>query len=207
VEAQPQRLNCFLVPRRNGASPRQSFPPRVTIPANTQGTYMSTLSFAPTIKVFPCPNCRETINTSMQQCSFCGTPIDAAAAEASAEFTSRVSAAVSDASYLSILGFALISFFVILFIPLLGLMGAVGLWFLRIAIPVMVVRWWIRYGKLKTTDPDFTKARRRAIIVSTVAVFLLCDTGYTVIHRSTPSSATVQQPDGTTIRVSAPPQR
>jgi hypothetical protein len=144
---------------------------------------MSTLSFSPTIKVFPCPNCRETINTSMQQCSFCGTPIDSAAAEASAEFTSRVSAAVSDASYLSILAFALISFFVMLFIPFIGLAGGLGIWFLRIAIPVMVVRWWVRYGKLKTTDPDFSKARRRAIIVSVVAVLLLVNTGMTVVSR------------------------
>ena len=45
------------------------------------------------VQVFPCPNCKETINTSMQQCQFCGTSIDHAAAEQSAAATSRVSAA------------------------------------------------------------------------------------------------------------------
>jgi hypothetical protein len=49
------------------------------------------------VHVFPCPNCRETINTSMQQCQFCGAAIDAAAAEQAAAHTSRISDAVSDA--------------------------------------------------------------------------------------------------------------
>jgi hypothetical protein len=154
-----------------------------------QGDPMSSLSFSPTIKVFPCPNCRETINTSMQQCSFCGTPIDATAAEASAELTSRVSAAVSDASYLSILAWALITFFILVFVPLLGILGGVGLIFLRVAIPVMVIRWWIRYGKLHSTDPDLSKARKRAIVVTVVAVLLIADTAFNFLHKATPRTA------------------
>jgi hypothetical protein len=42
---------------------------------------MSTrFSLSSGIQVFPCPNCRETINTSMAACTFCGTPIDRSAA-------------------------------------------------------------------------------------------------------------------------------
>jgi hypothetical protein len=144
------------------------------------------LSFAPTIKVFPCPNCRETINTSMQQCTFCGAPIDHAAAEASAEFTSRISAAVSDASYLSVLGWALLSFFLLVFVPLLGIIGGVGLIVLRVAIPIMVIRWWFCYGKLKSSDPDLKQGRKRAIVVTVVAILLTSDTAYNFLHRNPP---------------------
>lgn len=36
------------------------------------------------IRVFRCPNCKEFINTSLQQCRFCGAAVDPAVAEAAA---------------------------------------------------------------------------------------------------------------------------
>jgi hypothetical protein len=131
------------------------------------------LSLSPTVQVFPCPNCRETINTSVQQCPFCSSPIDHAAAEQSAAATSKISQACSDASYLKIMAWALLTFFLLIFIPFLGLAGIVGLWFLRIAIPVMVIRWWIKFGSIKTEDPDFARAKRAAIIIGVVGFLAL----------------------------------
>ena len=32
------------------------------------------------VGVFRCPNCQEFINTSLTECSFCHSPVDAAAA-------------------------------------------------------------------------------------------------------------------------------
>ena len=61
------------------------------------------LGLSARVGVFPCPNCQETINTSMQVCSFCSAPIDPAAAAASAEAFARVNQACSDASYLKIM--------------------------------------------------------------------------------------------------------
>jgi hypothetical protein len=133
------------------------------------------LSLSSAVNVFPCPNCKETINTSMQQCSFCSAPIDHAAAEQSAAATSRISSACSDASYLKIMAWSLLTFFVLFLFPFLGLAGIVGFWFLRIAIPVMCIRWWIKYGSVKTDDPDFSRARRAAIVVSIVGVLALLD--------------------------------
>ncbi|HEY1744207.1 MAG TPA: hypothetical protein VGG18_13645 [Granulicella sp.] len=68
------------------------------------------------------------------------------------------------------MAWSLLTFFLLMFVPFLGLADAVGLWFLRIAIPVMVVRWWIKFGSIKTDDPDFTRAKRAAIIVGIVAL-------------------------------------
>jgi hypothetical protein len=132
-----------------------------------------TLSLSPTVQVFPCPNCRETINTSVQQCPFCSAPIDPIVAEQSAATTSKISQACSDASYLKIMLGALIPFGVLIFFPFLGLAGLVGFVFIKYAVPVMTIRWWVKYGRIKTTDSDFRSARNTVILVSAIASLVL----------------------------------
>lgn len=129
-----------------------------------------TLSLSPTVSVFPCPHCGQTINDSAVTCPFCAQPIDRETAATAAAETSRISQACSDASYLRIMAWSLLTFFGLLFVPFLGLAGIVGFWFLRVALPFMVIRWWIKYGKIRTTDSDFIRARRSAIVVAVVAV-------------------------------------
>lgn len=132
-----------------------------------------TLSLSSTVQVFPCPNCRETINTSVQQCPFCSTPIDRAAAEQSAAATSKISQACSDASYLKVMLGILIPFGILIFFPFLGLAGMVGFVFIKYAVPVMTIRWWIKYGRIKTTDSDFSSARGTVILVSAISFLIL----------------------------------
>jgi hypothetical protein len=145
---------------------------------------MSTsFSLTPAVQVFPCPNCRETINTSMAACNFCGKLIDQAAAEQAAADTTRISAACSDASYLKVMAGLLLPFLGIMFIPLLSLIGVVGPWFLRLAIPFMCVRWWVKYGKINTTDPDFSNARGTAIWVSVVGVIAVIWLSFSILMR------------------------
>ena len=132
-----------------------------------------TLSLSSAVQVFPCPNCGETINTKVQLCPFCSASIDRAAAEQSAAATSRISQACSDASYLKIMLSVLIPFGVLIFFPFLGLAGLVGFVFLKYAVPVMTIRWWVKYGRLKTTDSDFSKARGTVILVSTISFLVL----------------------------------
>ena len=131
------------------------------------------LSLSSTVQVFPCPNCQETINTSVQQCPFCSAPIDRAEAEQSAAATSRISQACSDASYLKIMLGVLIPFGILIFFPILGLLGIVGFVFIKYAVPVMTIRWWIKYGRIKTTDTDFHKARGTVILVSAFSFLIL----------------------------------
>ncbi len=134
---------------------------------------MSSLSLSGAVAVFPCPNCKETINTSMQQCPFCSATIDHAAAEASAATTNKISQACSDASYLKIMLGILIPFGAIVFFPFLGLAGLVGFIFIKYAVQVMTIRWWIKYGRIKSGDPDLRKARKTAILVSVVSLLVL----------------------------------
>jgi hypothetical protein len=131
---------------------------------------MGSLNLSSAVHVLPCPNCRETINTSVRQCPFCSALIDPAAAEVSAAATSRISAACSDASVLKIMAWMLVPFFFLQIVPFLGLAGMGGFWSLRVLIPAMVIRWWIRFGSIKTDDPDFARAKRIAIVISIVAL-------------------------------------
>ncbi len=134
---------------------------------------MGTLSLTSEVHVFPCPNCRETINTSMQQCPFCHTPISTADAATAAAETSRISQACSDASYLKIMLGVLIPFGLASFVPFLSFIGLLGFVFIKYAIAVMTIRWWIKYANLKTSDPDFSKARGTAILVSAISALVL----------------------------------
>jgi len=135
---------------------------------------MESFSLTPAVQVYPCPNCYETINTSMQLCPFCKKPIDARAAQTSADATSRISRACSDASYLKIMLGLLVPFAALtLFLPFLGLLGFIGFLFIKYATPIMTIRWWFLYGRIRTTDPDFSKARGAAILVSVVALLVL----------------------------------
>jgi len=136
------------------------------------GATMS-LSLASAVRVFPCPNCRETINTSMGECPFCHATIDSAAAEASAAETSHVSRAVSDASSLKIMLGSLLPFGVLIFVPFLSWIGLVGFVFVKYAVVVMTIRWWVKYGKTKTTDPEFSSARGTTIFVAAIDVLVI----------------------------------
>ena len=127
-------------------------------------------SLSSAVSVFPCPNCKETINTSMRECSFCHTPIDRTAAEESAAATSKISQACSDASYLKIMAGCALTFFLIGFIPILGSVGSLGFLFLEFAIPIMTIRWWIKFGKIKTDDLEFARAKQTAMFVGIGAI-------------------------------------
>ena len=125
------------------------------------------------VKVFPCPSCGETINNLAQACPFCATPVDPVAAMAAAAETSRISAACSDASLLKITAGSLLTFFALMFVPFFGTIGGVAYFCLSFVLPFMAVRWWIKYGKIKTVDGDFAPARRSALISGAVSLLAL----------------------------------
>ncbi len=71
-----------------------------------------------------------------------------------------------------------LTFFLLRFVPFLGLAGIVGFFFLEIAIPVMTIRWWIKFGSIKSADPEFVRAKRIAMLVGigTMLFFVLLAT-------------------------------
>lgn len=143
------------------------------------------LSLSSTVAVLPCPACKQTINTSMQTCPFCSAPIDHAAAAASAEVFARVNQAISDAGFLKVMAGAIGAFFLASLLPFVGGLGNLGFLFLAIATPVMVVRWFVRFGKLPSADPEFRSARHAAIAagIVSVAVLLILIAAFLLLHR------------------------
>jgi hypothetical protein len=117
-------------------------------------------------KIFDCPNCRQTIDTSSVQCRFCSAPIDPAIAEAAATKIALINRACSDASYLKIAALCAPAFLLIFFIPFMTLLGEAGLIFLTVAIPVWILLWCFRFLRIKSDDPDFRRAKRTVLAVA-----------------------------------------
>jgi hypothetical protein len=109
----------------------------------------------------------------MHQCAYCGVPIDHAAAASASEAFAKVNQAISDASYLTIMGGCALGFFLVQFVPFLSLIGWAGLLFLQFAIPFMTIRWLIKYAQIESPDPEFRNAKRNAILVGFLAVFVI----------------------------------
>ena len=110
-------------------------------------------------QTFPCPNCNEIINDSMQTCRFCSTPIDREAAEAAGDLQGKVNQACSDASYLRTAAVVMFTFLGLSLIPFVPFVFW-GFLFTFIAVIVMIVRWQKNFSGLKTNDPDYENARR-----------------------------------------------
>ncbi len=113
----------------------------------------------PQPQTYPCPNCNEIINDTVDKCRYCSTPVDRQAAAAAADLQSKVNQACSDASYLKTAAFVMWAFLGLSFIPLIPLVGW-GFLFTFIAVLVMIIRWQIKFGSIKTKDTDYPRAKR-----------------------------------------------
>lgn len=131
------------------------------------------VSLSTQARVFQCPNCKETIDTSAQQCRFCSVAIDPGAADDAADVMAKVNQACSDASYLKVMGVSVPVFLALIFVPFAGWLGIVGYYFLVFATPVMAARWWVRFGRIKADDREFGRARRTVVIVGALVSLLL----------------------------------
>ena len=109
-------------------------------------------------QTYPCPSCNEIINDTMEKCPYCSTAVDRQAAAAAAENQSRVNQACSDASYLRTAAFVMWVFLGLSFIPVLPLVGWAFL-FTFVAVLVMIIRWQVKFGGIKTNDPDYPRGK------------------------------------------------
>jgi hypothetical protein len=116
---------------------------------------------------------RETIDTMQTECRFCGAQIDAAEAEKAAELMARVNQACSDASYLRIAAIAILVFLGMMLVPFLSWYGMWSFYFLIFAVPVMAVRWWVRFGFINADDSDFVRGRLTVAVISLLVLFPL----------------------------------
>ena len=111
-------------------------------------------------QTFPCPNCKEIINDSMQRCRFCSAPVDPQAASAAAEIQSRVNRACSDASFLRTAAAAMFVLLALSLVPFISLITYLGFIITFFVVLVLIIRWQIRFGRLETSDVDYQRAKR-----------------------------------------------
>jgi hypothetical protein len=114
--------------------------------------------FEEEILSFPCPNCRELINNRMKECRFCGTPIDQGIARQVGETQRNVNRAFSDAGYIKNAAFLMWGLLAVSLIPFVPWVSW-GFLFTFLAVIVLLIRWYLKYGQLNTSDPDYQKAR------------------------------------------------
>jgi hypothetical protein len=123
-------------------------------------------------RTFRCPNCNEMINESMDRCRFCSTPTDHEAAASAAESQDKVNQSCNDASYARIAAVAMFVFLGLSFIPLIPVVYW-GFLVTFAMVLVLLVRWQVKFGRLKTTDTDYGRARRSknvALVLWLVAI-------------------------------------
>lgn len=114
-------------------------------------------------QTFPCPNCNEIINDSMETCRFCSAPVDKQAAAFAADIQSRVNQACNDASYLRIAAVAMWIFLGLSVVPFLPVVGW-GFLITFFVVLILIVRWLIKFTGLRTRDKDYVQAKRSVII-------------------------------------------
>lgn len=124
-----------------------------------------------TPRTFRCPNCNEMINDSMTTCRYCSTPVDPGIAAMIANQQEMTNQACSDASYLKTASVAMMVFLGLSFIPFLPLVYW-GFLITFVMTLVLFITWQVKFGSLKTNDPDYQRARRAkniALIILIVA--------------------------------------
>ena len=112
--------------------------------------------------IFPCPKCGQMIYSNAEKCRFCSGIVDRQAAAIGAEIQARVNTAYRQAKMLRNSAGAMWTFFVIgLFGSTVFAWGFTGLFF---AIPVWLIYWQVKFGRIQTPDPDYKRAKRDWLI-------------------------------------------
>ena len=111
-------------------------------------------------RTFPCPGCRQIIDTTVQSCRFCGVAIDPAAAAMAATLQERVQKAWYWAGVIRRFAMAMPVFFLLSFVPMVAVLGRAYIDLTLLAVPVSLILWSNPFGKLQSPDPDLSRARR-----------------------------------------------
>jgi len=115
------------------------------------------------VHVFRCPKCNEFVNLTMESCPFCSAAIDSVSAQRAASDQDQINQAVNNSSYIRILAGTIAVFYGVSFVPLIGTPGTWGFLFLIVAVPILIVRFWVKYSKIQSADPAVRKAKRSVL--------------------------------------------
>lgn len=111
-------------------------------------------------RTYPCPSCLQVIDNTMRSCKFCGAPIDPATATAAAALQEQVQKACFQAGAMRRFAMAMPVLFLLSFFPTIGILSHAAEDVALLLLPLNVILWRKRFGKLEVSDPDLARARR-----------------------------------------------
>lgn len=114
-----------------------------------------------TVPIFRCASCGEFIAADTRTCRFCNSPVDFNQAMQSAVFERNKNSLLNRASYLQIVGTAMIPLAALGLI--LGLLR-IGILALAVVVPIVAVFTFFELGKLGPSDPDVAKGRKQCLV-------------------------------------------
>lgn len=124
---------------------------------------------------FPCPSCGEIIGANATRCRYCSVEIDPQAAQAAAGLQQRVNEACNDASMArNVASVMWVAFAMQFLFAMIGRLAFIGM---MLAVPILLIKWQVRFGRLQTNDPDFKAARRNR----NIALLLWLPTPFVII--------------------------
>ena len=112
--------------------------------------------------IFPCPNCGQMIYSDAEKCRFCSATIDRKAAALGAEVQARVNTACNQAKLLRNSAAVMWIFFLLGLLPFMPF--GWGFTILFFVIPVWLVYWQVKFGRIQTQDADYARAKRDRLI-------------------------------------------
>lgn len=112
------------------------------------------------LKVFQCPNCKQFINNTMTTCKFCSVELDTEMIAGLVGGQEKADAAYNSASKIRILAGAMWVFFFLGFLPFFGFVSTWVFYVIAVLIPIFLIIWYVRFGNLKTLDPEFNTAKK-----------------------------------------------
>ncbi len=101
------------------------------------------------------------IYSDSKQCRFCSADIDPKAAAEGANLQAQINDACNHAKLIRHMATAMWVLFLVGFIFTAGTIGVFAFFFI---VPVSLILWQVKYGRIKTADPDFQKAKRDRLI-------------------------------------------
>jgi hypothetical protein len=111
----------------------------------------------PKLRTFPCPNCQEIVDDSATACRFCKAEIEPATAGLAIALQEKVNRACSDASFVEVVAIATLAFLLLTSTPLAFLFFW-GFVITFVMVPALIIRWLIKFSRLRTPDRDYRKA-------------------------------------------------
>lgn len=115
-------------------------------------------------ETFPCPNCNEFIAGDSTQCRYCSVVIPSYYAQSAVEAQNKINKACDEAGWLRAFTGAMWVFFFVRLVPFIGFIGLLGWAMTFFSAPVWLAYWAIRFGRIKTKDIDYARAKRNCLI-------------------------------------------